>query len=94
MSIKPEDQKRLSKCGFQSEGQTVLHIASQNGDENMIRTLYLARANATLTDEEGEFSKAKRTFSKYIKFQEVSAKWSLPYKSYTWLVNQQIVFLV
>ena len=38
----------------QAEGQTVLHIASQNGDENMIRTLYLARANATITDEEGE----------------------------------------
>ena len=32
----------------------MLHIASQNGDENMIRTLYLARANATITDEEGE----------------------------------------
>jgi hypothetical protein len=28
-------------------------VASQNGDENMIRTLYLARANATVTDEEG-----------------------------------------
>ena len=39
---------------YQAEGQTVLHIASQNGDENMIRTLYLARANATITDEEGE----------------------------------------
>ena len=33
----------------------MLHVASQNGDENMIRTLYLARANATITDEEGEF---------------------------------------
>ncbi len=32
----------------------MLHLASQNGDENMIRTLYLARANATLTDNEGE----------------------------------------
>ena len=39
---------------YQAEGQTVLHIASQNGDENMIRTLYLARANATITDEEGK----------------------------------------
>ena len=48
----------MIKCAFQSEGQTVLHIASQNGDENMIRTLYLARANATLTDEEGELLKA------------------------------------
>ena len=36
------------------EGQTALHIASLNGDENMIRTLYLARANATLVDNEGE----------------------------------------
>lgn len=31
-----------------------MHIASQNGDENMIRTLYLARANATITDNEGK----------------------------------------
>ena len=38
----------------QGEGQTVLHVASQNGDENMIRTLYLARANATITDNEGK----------------------------------------
>ncbi len=37
---------------IQGDGQTVLHLASQNGDENMIRTLYLARANATLTDNE------------------------------------------
>ena len=36
------------------EGQTALHIASLNGDENMIRTLYLARANATLVDNEGK----------------------------------------
>ncbi len=35
------------------EGQTVLHIAALNGDENMTRTLYLARANASLTDNEG-----------------------------------------
>ena len=31
----------------------MLHIAALNGDENMIRTLYLARANASLTDNEG-----------------------------------------
>ena len=37
---------------LQEDGQTVLHIASQNGDESMIRTLYLARANATVTDNE------------------------------------------
>ena len=36
------------------EGQTILHIASLNGDNNMIRTLYLARANATLQDNEGK----------------------------------------
>ena len=41
---------------FQAEGQTVLHVAAQNGDENMIRTLYLARANATIQDLEGEKS--------------------------------------
>ncbi len=40
----------MSLC--QGEGQTALHIASQNGDENMIRTLYLARASANVTDEE------------------------------------------
>ena len=28
-------------------------MACLNGDENMIRTLYLARANASLTDNEG-----------------------------------------
>ena len=39
---------------FQAEGQTILHIASLNGDENMIRTLYLARANATIQDNEGK----------------------------------------
>ena len=38
---------------LQAEGQTILHIASLNGDENMIRTLYLARANATIPDNEG-----------------------------------------
>ena len=38
----------------------MLHIASQNGDENMIRTLYLARANATITDEEGEEAKIQQ----------------------------------
>ena len=42
---------------LQAEGQTALHIASLNGDENMIRTLYLARANATLVDAEGMISK-------------------------------------
>ena len=41
---------------FQAEGQTILHIASLNGDENMIRTLYLARANATIQDNEGKYN--------------------------------------
>ena len=39
----------------------MLHVASQNGDENMIRTLYLARANATVTDEEGELKRTSQT---------------------------------
>ena len=33
----------------------MVHISALNGDENMIRTLYLARANATIQDNEGIF---------------------------------------
>ena len=47
------------------EGQTTLHIASLNGDENMIRTLYLARANATLVDNEGRIFLLE--YSKHLK---------------------------
>ena len=35
-----------------SEGQTCLHIACSKGDENIIRTLYLARANPSVMDQE------------------------------------------
>ena len=38
----------------QSDGQTALHIASMNGDENMIRTLYSVRANPSVIDSEGK----------------------------------------
>ena len=49
----------------------MVHISALNGDENMIRTLYLARANATIQDNEGIFlmdfanlMKKKTTFFK------------------------------
>ena len=45
--------RHICKHVLQAEGQTVLHIASLNGDENMTRTLYLARANPSVTDNEG-----------------------------------------
>ena len=34
------------------EGQTVLHIASLNGAENIIRNLFAARANPTIKDND------------------------------------------
>ena len=37
---------------MQAEGQTCLHIACSNGEENIIRTLYLARANPSVVDTE------------------------------------------
>ena len=55
------DLKLITSTLYQAEGQSVLHVASQNGDENMIRTLYLARANATVTDEEGELKRTSQT---------------------------------
>ena len=39
----------------QEEGQTCLHIACSRGDENIIRTLYLARANPSVMDKEDRF---------------------------------------
>ena len=39
----------------QSEGQTALHIASMNGDEYIIRTLYKVRANPSIIDSEGKY---------------------------------------
>ena len=51
----------------------MVHISALNGDENMIRTLYLARANATIQDNEGIFlmdfanlMKKKTTFFKIL----------------------------
>ena len=41
---------------FKSEGQTALHIASMNGDEYIIRTLYKVRANPSLIDSEGKLT--------------------------------------
>ena len=36
----------------QEDGQTCLHLACSKGDENIIRTLYLARASPAVMDKE------------------------------------------
>ena len=35
-----------------AEGQTVLHIASIQGDEKIVRILFMSRANASIVDNE------------------------------------------
>ena len=35
-----------------TEGQTVLHLACIQGDENGIRVLFMAKANASIADNE------------------------------------------
>jgi ankyrin repeat protein len=42
---------------YQEEGQTCLHIACSKGDENIIRTLYLARASPSVMDKEARCEK-------------------------------------
>ena len=44
----------MTKLGLfvQAEGQTCLHVACSKGDENIIRTLYLSRANPSVMDKE------------------------------------------
>ena len=46
--------QKIFLLNAQAEGQTALHIAAMNGDQNMIRTLYSARANPSVVDSEGK----------------------------------------
>ena len=62
----------------------MVHISALNGDENMIRTLYLARANATIQDNEGIFlmdyanlMKRKTTFFKKPNFYSLNFGWEV-----------------
>ena len=38
--------------GQNNEGQTVLHVACMMGDEEIVRVLFMARANAGIADHE------------------------------------------
>ena len=52
----------------------MVHISALNGDENMIRTLYLARANATIQDNEGIFLMDFANLMKKIYFFKITNK--------------------
>ena len=42
------------KCFYdQSEGQTALHIAAADGDENIVKYLHMLHANPNISDNEG-----------------------------------------
>lgn len=43
----------VSILSFQGEGQTALHIASAEGDEALVKYFYGAKANASITDHQG-----------------------------------------
>lgn len=44
------------KCFYdQSEGQTALHIAAADGDENIVKYLHMLHANPNISDNEGIF---------------------------------------
>lgn len=38
---------------LQGIGQTPLHVASELGDENLVKFFYLCKANPNITDKEG-----------------------------------------
>ena len=51
-----------------NEGQTVLHVACMMGDEETVRVLFMARANACIPDHEDRVPihlAAERGYSKY-----------------------------
>jgi ankyrin repeat protein len=38
---------------FKAEGQTALHIAAADGDENIVKYLHMLHANPNISDNEG-----------------------------------------